>query len=205
MAWRRATIFPRWYALWTPPEVCECRASVSVGLRYRISPREARATLRERKHVIQKRLIGCSVFVVLLVAGIALLAGVDWDQVGGENGSGGEEAELGRELAAKFGNQPTVEFVCSLPVVGEAPCLPGQGAGTRDVTLTFSDYELPTGIDPQEHARRIALAAHEVSAFVRDADRTEIVFYEGDESASVLRKYSFAAEALTITGATEED
>lgn len=102
--------------------------------------------------------------------------------------------ELALELARQLGDQPDVSFVCRLPVVGEAPCLPGEGAGTREVTLTFTDYDLPAGVDPQEHARRIAAIAHESSGFAREADETVVVFHEGDESASVLRRYSFPAE-----------
>ena len=133
---------------------------------------------------------------MLLVVGIVLVSGVDWDQIGGNNGSGDGELGLGQELARRFGSQPVVEFVCHLPVVGKAPCPPGRGAGERQATLTFTGYELPAGVDPQDHARQIAAAAYEASGFVRDADKTEVVFFEGDESASVLRRYSFAASEL---------
>ena len=152
-----------------------------------------------------KRLVGCSVFLVLLVVGIALLAYIGSGQIGGSNGSANEEAELGQELTRQFGNRPAVKLVCYLPVVGEAPCLPGEGPGRRQATLTFTDYELPTGVDPQIHARRIVAAAYEASSFIREADKTEVVFHEGDESASVLRRYSFGAGEIGAEVSTEGD
>ena len=137
----------------------------------------------------------------MLVVGIALLIGLDWDGIGNadEGGGGDAERELGEVLSREFGVPPNVEFVCTLPVVGEAPCLPGDSAGQREVTLTFADYELPEGVDPREHARRIAVVAHDTSPFVRESNKTEVVFQEGDEWASVLRKYSFTAGQLTAT------
>lgn len=68
--------------------------------------------------------------------------------------------------------------------------------GAREVTLTFSDYDPPPGVDPRELARSMARAAYESSAFAAESGKTMVVFEEGDDSASVVRKFSFAAGEL---------
>ena len=143
--------------------------------------------------------MGCAVVGVVLILGVALLVGIDWERVvgGGEDAGGDPELELALELAESFGDQPEVELVCRLPVVGEAPCLPSERAGSRELTATFTDYEPPAGVDPREHAWEIARAAYQSSVLVRESDRAVIVFHQGDESASVTRRYSFRAGELT--------
>ncbi len=76
-----------------------------------------------------------------------------------------------------------------------APCVPGR-SGSREVTLTFDGYPLSPALDPREHARRIARFAYERSTFAEESDKTVVVFREGDEWASVTRKYSFVMADL---------
>ena len=76
-----------------------------------------------------------------------------------------------------------------------APCVPGR-SGSREVTLTFDDYQLRPALDPREHARRIAQFAHERSTFAEESDKTVVVFRDGDEWASMTRKYSFVMADL---------
>lgn len=156
--------------------------------------------------MVKKTLLGCAILAVLLAVGLTLLAGLDWSAIGtaGDSGSRDEKLGLARELSREFGDQLTVEFVCRLPVVGEVPCLPGEGAGSREVTLTFTGYQLPAGVNPHEHARRIAGVAYAASTFLRGSDKTTVVFHEGDESASVRRSYSFAAHELAPDDGTAD-
>ena len=147
----------------------------------------------------KKVLLGCCVFAVLLILGIAAVTGLDWSEIrsAAAQGSASEELALARELARQFGHQPEVEFECRLPVVEVAPCaLLAKERGSREVRLTFSNFERPPGVVADELARRIALAAYQASTFAGRADHAEIVFEEGDESASVARRFAFAVQEL---------
>ena len=70
--------------------------------------------------------------------------------------------------------------------------------GSREVALTFTNYELPKGVTPEEQARRIAIFAFKASAFARESDKTEVIFEEGSEAARVSRRYSFGGEELAV-------
>ena len=147
----------------------------------------------------RKVLLGCSAFAVLLILGIAALTGLNWSEIrsAAAQGSASEELALARELASEFGHQPEVEFECRLPVVEVAPCaLFAKERGSRDVRLTFSNFERPPGVAADELARRIARAAYQASTFAGRADRAEVVFEEGDESASVARRFAFSVQEL---------
>ncbi len=151
-----------------------------------------------------KRLLGCAVVVILLAVAVAVLGGVNWGAIsgGGDSPPEGEKTQLAKALHSELGQLPRVEFTCRLPVVGEAPCPPGGSAGTREVVITFEDYPLPARVDIQVHAAEIAETACRASAFVKEADQTKVVFFEGDDVASVLRRYSFASDSAGDCGST---
>jgi hypothetical protein len=95
--------------------------------------------------MIKKFLLGCSAFVMMVAIGIAVaitLVG-DWRGSGGGKGSNNDPNFLRQQLAKEFSRQPEVEFVCRFPVVGPAPCILDSDMGSREVTLTFINYELP--------------------------------------------------------------
>ncbi len=150
--------------------------------------------------MVKKVLLGCSAFVVLVVVGIAVVVTLNWDTKGfdGAKGTDTDKYTLSQDLEKEFGGQPQVEFVCRFPVVGIAPCILNNDMGSREVTLTFTNYELPKGVTPEEQARRIAILAFKTSAFARESDETEVIFEERSESASVSRRYSFSGEELAL-------
>ena len=146
--------------------------------------------------MVKKALLGCSALVVLVVVGIAVVVTLNRDTNGIARGTDNETHSLSQGLEQEFGGQPQVELVCRFPVVGIAPCIPNNDMGSREVTLTFTNYVLPKGVTPEEQARRIAILAFKTSVFVRESDKTEVIFEEGSESASVSRRYSFSGEEL---------
>lgn len=137
--------------------------------------------------------LGCALLVILVLLGLAAAVGIHWGD--GPDSSDDEIAALTSALEQEFGHPPVVDLVCVYPVVGVGPCVPGRG-GSREVALTFEDYALPPASSAQEHARRIARFAHESSAFATESDKTVVVFHEGDEWASVTRRYSFEVTDL---------
>lgn len=148
-------------------------------------------------NLVKKVVLGGSLLVAATVLALTAAKGLDWAAVrgGGSAGSDDEILALTRALEEELGHEPAVDMVCVYPVVGVGPCVPGRG-GSREVTLTFDDYQLPATPDPREHARRIARLAHERSVFGAESDKTVVVFREGDEWASVTRRYSFARAGL---------
>jgi len=157
--------------------------------------------------MVKKILLACSAFVVLGVVGIAVVITLTWDTnaVDGAKGTANDEHSLSEDLEKTFGAQPKVEFVCSFPVVGIAPCVLNNDMGSREVTLTFTNYDLPEGVAAEERARRIAMLAFKTSAFVKEADKTDVIFeeIERSKSASVSRtsKYTFSREELIASKA----
>ena len=153
--------------------------------------------------MIKKVLLGCSALLVLAVIGIAVVVmTVSWnsDGSGGAKGADSEKLALSQDLENEFGGRPQVEFVCLLPVVGIAPCVLNNDMGSRETTLTFTNYEPPEGVVEEEQARRIAILAFQTSQFARESDKTDVVFDEtkGSGSASVSRRYSFSGDELAV-------
>ena len=148
--------------------------------------------------MVKKVLLACSAFVVLGVVGIAVVITLTWDTnaVDGAKGTANDEHSLSEDLEKTFGAQPKVEFVCSFPVVGIAPCVLNNDMGSREVTLTFTNYELPKGVTLEEQARRVARLAFKTSTFAMRSDTTEVIFETGSESATVSRRFSFSGEDL---------
>ena len=146
----------------------------------------------------KKVLWGFSAFVVMVAVGIALVVTLSgsWNGLEGGKRSNNDPEFLRQKLADEFSGQPEVEFVCRFPVVGPAPCIFDGDVGSREVTLTFINYELPNGVTPEEQARRIAIAAFKTSDFATNSDKTEVIFIESSDSTSLSRKYSFTSEDL---------
>jgi hypothetical protein len=130
--------------------------------------------------------------------GIAVVVALNWDRTGIDRTT--DKNSLGQDLEKEFGSPPLVEFECIFPVVGVAPCILDSDSGRREVRLTFTNYELPGGISPEEQARRIALLSFEVSEFVKHSDKTEVIFENigSGESGnfSQTSKYSFDRDEL---------
>ena len=156
--------------------------------------------------MVKKVLLGCSAFVALVVVGIAVVVTLNGDTNGidGAKGTDNDILSLSQDLEKEFGGQPQVDLVCRFPVVGIAPCINNE-FGTREITLTFTDYELPQGVTPEVLARRIAILAFKTSAFARASDKIEVIFEEGSESASVSRRYSFSGEESAAGEAPSPD
>ncbi len=123
--------------------------------------------------MIKKVLLGCSAFVGLVAVGIAVVVTLSggWNGLDEGTGLNNDPNFLRQNLAKEFSGQPEVDFVCSFPVVGTAPCILNSEMGSREVTLTFTNYELPKGVAPEEQARRIAILAFKTSAFAKESDR----------------------------------
>ena len=157
--------------------------------------------------MVKKLLWGCSAFVVLVGIGLAVVVALNWEQIASNideaNKAVNDESSLSQDLDKEFGGQPQVEFVCRLPVVGIAPCILNSEAGTREVTLTFTNYELPEGVIPEERARQIAILAFKNSELTRESDKTDVIFEEitssGSASVSRTSRYSFSREELAAS------
>jgi hypothetical protein len=157
--------------------------------------------------MLKKVLLGCFAFVMLAVAGITLVVMLSgrWSGVDGGKGLSSDPDFLSRHLAMEFSGQPDVEFVCRYPVVGPGPCLPNSDIGSREVTLTFNNYEPPGEVTLEEQARRIAIVAFKISAFANNSDEIQVAFVEGSESTSISRKYSFSGEELAASEAASSE
>lgn len=152
----------------------------------------------------KKILWGCSVFLVLFAVGIAVLVALRWDR-SGIDASDSATDSLSQDLEREFGGQPRVEFLCILPVVGPAPCILNSDTGSREVTLTFTNYELPQEVTAEDLARRIAALSFETSEFVKQSDRTAVVFELTEGGTSQTSKYSFGPEELAAAAAGEAE
>ena len=149
---------------------------------------------------------GCSAFLVLVAVGLTVLVTLNWDK-SGIDASGTATDFLSRDLEEEFGAQPHVEFTCILPIVGAAPCVLNKDAGSREVMLTFTNYELPKQITQEEQARRIAILSFKTSEFVQESDQTDVIFENTARSefanTSQTSKYSFGREQLAAAVAAE--
>jgi len=148
--------------------------------------------------MVKKLLLGCSGLVLLLLAGMAVVIALRWDgsALDSMKGTKSEMQSLRQHLAKEFSGQPEVEFVCRFPVVGIAPCIIDSDMDSREVTLTFMNHEPPQGVALEEQARQIALTAFNASTFVKEADKTDVIFAEVSASASVTQRFSFSGNEL---------
>jgi hypothetical protein len=109
------------------------------------------------------------------------------------------------ELEQEFGGQPRVEFTCVLPMVGPAPCVLDNDGVIRQVTVTFTNHEVPQEIPLEEQARRVVALSFHASDFVKNSDEMDVIFEITERGtfaiASRSSKYSFAGESLAAAAA----
>ena len=155
--------------------------------------------------MVKKALLGCSALLVLVVVGIAVVVTLKGKT--GIDASRTATDSLSQDLEKKFGGRPHVEFTCILPVVGAAPCILNSDAGSREVTLTFTNYELPQEVALEDQARRIVILSFKTSEFVKESDRIEVIFEIAGRgefaNTSQISKYSFGREELAAAVAGE--
>ena len=122
--------------------------------------------------------------MVLVALSLAVLLALKWDKSNVDSSDTATES-LSKDLEEEFGGQPLVEFICVLPLVGPAPCVLDNDEVSRQVTLTFTNYELPLGIAPEEQARRIAVLSFNASDFVKESDEMNVIFESTDRKSVV--------------------
>ncbi len=155
---------------------------------------------------MKKTLLGCSAFLVLVAVGLAVLLALNWDK-SDVDASDVATDSLSEDIKGEFGVQPLVEFLCVLPVVGPAPCLLDNDLVHRQITLTFTNYELPLGITQENLARRIAVRSFNSSDFVKRSDEMNVIFEDAERgefaTASRTSKYTFGPEDLAAAAAAD--
>ena len=155
---------------------------------------------------MKKTLLGCSALLVLVAAGLAVWLALNWDKSDVDTSDKATDS-LSNDLEEEFGGQPLVKFLCVLPVVGPAPCVLDNDKVSRQVTLIFTDYEMPLGIAPEEQARRIAVFSFDASDFVKKSDEMNVIFESTERgkfaSASRTSKYFFGPEGLAAAVAAD--
>ena len=158
--------------------------------------------------MFRKVLLGCSAAVIMAaLLAVAWLVFVDWRRAGAGGSGTDDNTTLARHLESAFGRRPDVAFVCRYPVVGTGPCVFDSDIGSREVAITFTDYEVPDETTQEDQARKIAILAAEASSFAKRADRTDIIFNDltGGDSSSVSRRYTFLVGDLAPYGTSRGD